>query len=116
MIAEALTVNSTTNLVSIGAPLWDASCTLTGTSKPGGATASSKCASTGADNVAAESPSASTSGGRQILTFNTKTNQGVPFEWAGSSGTTYLSSKQAAALSTECTVYTNAACAASALG
>lgn len=116
MIAEPLTVNSTTNLVSIGAPLWDASCTLTGNSKPGGSTASSKCASTGADNVAAESPSAATSGGRQILTFNTKKNRGVPFEWAGGSGTTYLSSLQAGALSNECTVYNNSGCAASASG
>jgi type IV pilus assembly protein PilY1 len=114
--ADPLTVDSTTNLVSIGVPLWDASCTLTGTTLPGGSTAASSCASTGSANVAAQSTTGSTSGGRQILTYNTTTNVGVPFEWAGASGTTYLSAAQATALSSACTTYTNTACAANATG
>ncbi len=116
MTADPLTVNSSTYLVSIGTPVWDASCTLTGGTLPGGSTAISLCPSTGLFNVAAQNTSASSAGGRQILTWNTATKAGVPFEWAGSSGTTYLSSAQATALESACTVYTNSACAANKSG
>ncbi|MFI4889780.1 MAG: pilus assembly protein [Steroidobacterales bacterium] len=116
MTADPIVVNTTNSTVSIGSPYWDAGCILTGTGKPGGSTAASNCASTGAANVAPQPASASASNGRQILTFNTATKTGVPLEWAGSSGTTYLSTAQATALSSACTTYTNAACAANSTG
>jgi type IV pilus assembly protein PilY1 len=118
MIANPINVNTTSSgtTVTIGSPIWDASCDLTGTGVPGGGTTASTCATTGAAMAAAQTPTAATTGGRQIITYNTATNAGVPFEWAGASGTTYLSAAQATALSSACTTYTNTACANNATG
>jgi type IV pilus assembly protein PilY1 len=112
MTANPLNFVAATNTVSLGAPLWDASCTTTGTTVPGGATTASTCLSTGAANVAAQPTAAATSGGRQILTYNPSASPavGVPFEWAS------LNAAQKTALSSACTTYTNLACAANATG
>ncbi len=115
MIANPIVVGTNSSgatTVSIGSPLWDASRVLTGTGKPGGSTAASNCATTLAANVAAQSPSAAASGGRQIITYNPTASPavGIPFEWSN------LSATQKTALSSACTVYTNSACAANATG
>ena len=93
--AKSLTVDSN-NLVQV-APYanWDASCVLTGTA------AGTNCLSTNTANVAAQSPAS-----RTILTYNTATNRGVPFQWAG------LAAAQTAALSSDCIQYTNNVCVA----
>ena len=70
LTATNLVFDSSTNTVAI-APLanWDASCVLTGVA------AGSTCPATGGGTMSAESPAS-----RTILTWNDKSDAGVPFE------------------------------------
>jgi type IV pilus assembly protein PilY1 len=98
----------TVTTLSLGTPGWDASCVLTGNKLPGGTTQTGSpaptCKNTGAALTAPQATSASATGGRQILTYNTQTGAGVPFEWAN------LGAAQVSALSSTCVDYTNAGC------
>ncbi|MDF0604806.1 PilC/PilY family type IV pilus protein [Neisseriaceae bacterium TC5R-5] len=73
-----LVVNSSTNAVSLSTTAtWDASCVLTG----------GACSATGASSGSAQSSSA-----RKLITWNSSSASGVPFQWSN------LSSAQQSAL------------------
>jgi type IV pilus assembly protein PilY1 len=100
-----------TNQLTLGTPAWDGSCTLTGTTLPGGAiNPATRCPTTGAASPTAQPISAASTNGRQILSYNPTSATGVPFEWSGSPGNTTLSATQISALSSFCVVYSNSSC------
>jgi type IV pilus assembly protein PilY1 len=73
LTAQNITLDPVTNDVTgISAPIWDASCVLTGT----GAAEGAICPSTGAP-----SPAPQSSANRTILTWDGTQGKGIPFEW-----------------------------------
>lgn len=88
LTAQTIGLNSAgTSIVANTTPNWDARCVLTGLNP-----ATNKCDTTGATSQTAEPWQASSSdtvgNARQMITWDSVNNTGIPLEWPGSSGIT----------------------------